>query len=68
MNPRTVIPTVKTSMEPGIHWLASAVFAEPGEDAFAQGWEAGPTATVTGSQLVITLPWTPEPAFTISLE
>ncbi|MNZ98948.1 hypothetical protein D3C78_1182550 [compost metagenome] len=68
MNPRTVIPTVKNSLEPGIHWLVSAVFAEPGEDTFEQGWESGPTATVTGSQLVITLPGTPEHAFTISLE
>ena len=32
LNPRTVIPTVKGSLKPGIHWLINAVFGEPGSD------------------------------------
>jgi hypothetical protein len=30
MQPRTVIPTLKTSLEPDTHWLISAVFGEQG--------------------------------------
>lgn len=29
MRPRTVIPTLTASLEPGVHWLASAVYGDP---------------------------------------
>lgn len=54
MNPRTVIPTVRSSMQPGIHWLATAVFAEPGNDTYLQHWNDEPAAVVKDGQLVIT--------------
>jgi hypothetical protein len=29
LHPRTVLPTLTTSLEPGVHWLASAVYGSP---------------------------------------
>ncbi|MNC52661.1 hypothetical protein D3C75_1020200 [compost metagenome] len=29
LHPRTVLPALTASLEPGIHWLASAVFGDP---------------------------------------
>lgn len=29
LHPRTVLPTLTASLEPGIHWLASAVYGDP---------------------------------------
>lgn len=31
MRPRTVIPTLTALLEPGVHWLVSAVYGEPGQ-------------------------------------
>lgn len=31
LHPRTVIPTLRARLSPGVHWLASAVFGEPGQ-------------------------------------
>ncbi|THF74930.1 DUF2264 domain-containing protein [Cohnella fermenti] len=30
LHPRTVIPTLRGSLEPGVHWLVSEVYGEPG--------------------------------------
>ncbi|MFD1955541.1 DUF2264 domain-containing protein [Paenibacillus thailandensis] len=29
LHPRTVIPTLRASLEPGVHWLVSAVYGDP---------------------------------------
>lgn len=29
LHPRTVLPTLTASLEPGVHWLASAVYGDP---------------------------------------
>lgn len=31
LRPRTVIPTLTASLAPGVHWLVSAVYGEPGQ-------------------------------------
>lgn len=31
LHPRTVIPFLKSSLSPGIHWLVSAIYGEPGK-------------------------------------
>lgn len=64
MNPRTVIPTVKASMVPGIHWLATAVFAEPGNDTYMKHWNDEPAASIRDNQLIITSKKTKEVLFT----
>lgn len=33
LHPRTVLPTLTTFLEPGIHWLASAVYGDPSGDS-----------------------------------
>ncbi|CAH1058761.1 hypothetical protein PAECIP111894_04947 [Paenibacillus pseudetheri] len=33
LHPRTVLPMLTTTLEPGIHWLASAVYGCPSEGA-----------------------------------
>ena len=40
--PRTVLPTLTAQHAPGDHWLACAVFADPGTDAWAQTWDHPP--------------------------
>lgn len=64
MNPRTVIPTVKASIGPGIHWLATAVFAEPGNDTYMKHWNDEPAASIRDNQLIITSKKTKEVLFT----
>ena len=39
---RTVIPTIKASLKPGIHWLVNAVFGEPGSETTLNQWETTP--------------------------
>jgi hypothetical protein len=53
MNPRTVIPSVKSSMQPGTHWLVTAIFAEPGSDTYLQHWQEEPFASVNNGQLIV---------------
>lgn len=53
MNTRTVIPTVRLSMQPGVHWLATAVFGEPGSDTYMQQWADEPVARMEDEQLII---------------
>lgn len=36
LRPRTVLPTLTATLEPGIHWLASAVYGDPPADSSAQ--------------------------------
>lgn len=35
LRPRTVLPTLTVSLEPGVHWLASAVYGDPSVDGSA---------------------------------
>ncbi|MCL6601499.1 MAG: DUF2264 domain-containing protein [Paenibacillus sp.] len=35
LRPRTVLPTLTVSLEPGIHWLASAVYGDPTDPSSA---------------------------------
>ncbi|WP_139993253.1 DUF2264 domain-containing protein [Paenibacillus paridis] len=54
MNPRTVIPTVRTSLQPGVHLLVTAVYAEPGSnETYEQQWANGPVAAVKDGQLTL---------------
>ncbi|MGF7030860.1 hypothetical protein J2T17_001766 [Paenibacillus mucilaginosus] len=53
LHPRTVIPTIRTRIEPGVTWLASAVYGEGGVSGGAGSWEGAPLALVTGGELVI---------------
>lgn len=48
LRPRTVIPTLQTSLAVGTHWLVSAVYGEPGE---AAGTPAGDPLELLGVQL-----------------
>ncbi|KHL91252.1 hypothetical protein QW71_35730 [Paenibacillus sp. IHB B 3415] len=36
LRPRTVLPTLTATLEPGIHWLASAVYGDPSADPSAR--------------------------------
>ncbi|MBK8900562.1 MAG: DUF2264 domain-containing protein [Anaerolineaceae bacterium] len=40
--PRTVLPTLVAQHDPGEHWLACAVLAEPGVDDWNKAWEQPP--------------------------
>ncbi|MBD0382175.1 DUF2264 domain-containing protein [Paenibacillus sedimenti] len=55
MHPRTVIPTVRTSIQPGVAWLVNGVFGEPAVrgDAMwrAAAWEAAPVAEASAGEL-----------------
>ncbi|SDC63486.1 hypothetical protein SAMN02799630_01038 [Paenibacillus sp. UNCCL117] len=78
MNPRTVIPTVRTRLERGVRWLATAVCGEPLDGS--AGARAGlpvrlcerpdaPYALVQGGELLVyRSPAEPEPAFRRRLE
>jgi hypothetical protein len=37
LHPRTVIPTLRASLTPGIHWLASAIYGQPGAGGLPEG-------------------------------
>lgn len=50
MRSRTVIPTVTASLNPGVGWLATAVYGEPGSDRGA--WDRPPRMESTGDQLI----------------
>ena len=41
--PRTVLPTLLDQHDPGEHWLACAVLAEPDVDDWNKAWEQPPT-------------------------
>lgn len=55
LHPRTVIPTVTLQLEPGSHWIVTAVFGEPGgaQHAVDGRWHACPQAEVNGDELLI---------------
>lgn len=37
LHPRTVLPTLTASLEPGVHWLASAVYGDPSSAPLTDG-------------------------------
>ncbi|CAM4330464.1 DUF2264 domain-containing protein [Paenibacillus tarimensis] len=53
LNPRTVIPTVRSSMEPGVHWIVTAVYGELDSSRWHSEWECMPSVNVEGNKLVI---------------
>jgi hypothetical protein len=55
-------------MEPGIHWLATAVFAEPGSDTYMKHWNDEPAASIRDNQLIITSKRTNEVLFTQAID
>ncbi|WP_052380388.1 DUF2264 domain-containing protein [Paenibacillus camerounensis] len=38
LRPRTVLPTLTASLEPGVHWLVSAVYGDPQANPFMDSW------------------------------
>lgn len=53
MNPRTVIPTVKISLEPGKHWIVNAVFGEPGSESIKNIWASCPNIEIDDDEIII---------------
>ncbi|WP_079912874.1 DUF2264 domain-containing protein [Paenibacillus sp. 32352] len=53
MYPRTVIPTVRMSIQPGTHWLATAIYGEPAAGK-ENRWNSSPSASIAGNELSIT--------------
>ncbi|MNE62429.1 hypothetical protein D3C80_1577090 [compost metagenome] len=38
LRPRTVLPTLTASLEPGVHWLVSAVYGDPEANPSMDSW------------------------------
>jgi len=55
LHARTAIPTAVFRLRPGTHWIASAIYGEPGEEDCARAWNAPPAAAVDGNELVVRL-------------
>ncbi|MGI8386945.1 DUF2264 domain-containing protein [Robertmurraya sp. P23] len=53
MQARTVIPTIKSSYQPGIHWMINAVFGEVGTDGVMNGWESVPEVKVQDGKITV---------------
>ncbi len=53
MQARTVIPTIKSSFQPGTHWMLNAVFGEVGSDGVGNEWEAVPEVKVYDGKIVV---------------
>ncbi|WP_299092406.1 DUF2264 domain-containing protein [uncultured Metabacillus sp.] len=57
INSRTVIPTIKTRINPGTSWLVSAVYGEPTiGKGFESSWEDVPDVSVTAEKMIVRLP------------
>ncbi|MEW9699446.1 DUF2264 domain-containing protein [Paenibacillus sp. SI8] len=63
MHPRTVIPTVRTSIQPGVAWLVSGVYGAPASREAAGGWAAAPYAEVRQGELLVYVNAGGEPVF-----
>ncbi|PTM59421.1 DUF2264 domain-containing protein [Desmospora activa] len=50
---RTVLPTVITTITPGIEWLASAVFGEPDDDRDHYHWDHAPYLRVENDAMIL---------------
>jgi hypothetical protein len=50
---RTVIPTVKSKIQPGKSWLVSAVFGEPGYEACAEQWDSKPYMEISEDRIKV---------------
>ncbi|MEY2191537.1 DUF2264 domain-containing protein [Neobacillus sp. BF23-41] len=53
MSTRTVIPTVKASLQPGKHWLVNAVFGEAGSNNVINQWEEVPHVVIANEEILI---------------
>lgn len=58
LHPRTVLPTLTASLEPGVHWLASAVYGDPSSAPLADG----------AKELGLMLEQTPEELLNVKLD
>ncbi|MFE5319462.1 DUF2264 domain-containing protein [Paenibacillus sp. NPDC056579] len=68
MYPRTVIPTLRMSMKPGVSWLVTAVYGQPGQ-ADAEHWlKSCPSVRLNGDELQIMGSGSQEPLFQIRLD
>jgi hypothetical protein len=56
MNPRTVIPTVRADVNPGITWLVTAVFGEPGKAKVNEHWADAPSVRVDKDTISVYAP------------
>ncbi|MGM7723202.1 DUF2264 domain-containing protein [Metabacillus sp. Hm71] len=57
INSRTVIPTIKTRINPGTSWLVSAVYGEPTiGKGFESSWDDVPDVSVTAEKMIVRLP------------
>ncbi|MCM3443654.1 DUF2264 domain-containing protein [Metabacillus halosaccharovorans] len=54
LHSRTVIPTIKTRVEPGVSWLVSAVFGELSNEN--NRWNEIPSIHVTNEHVVVQIP------------
>jgi hypothetical protein len=69
LHPRTVIPTLTDSLEPGVSWLASAFYGQPAartgqslgplSEKLSEVWDKAPAATVDNGTLTILMPGDP---------
>lgn len=53
INPRTVIPTITGKLNPGKHYLVSAVLGQPGEDADNYLWNHSPQLEFKENKITI---------------
>lgn len=58
LHPRTVLPTLSASLEPGVHWLASAVYGDPSSAPLTDG----------AKELGLMLEQTPEDRLNVKLD
>lgn len=63
MHPRTVIPTIKMSLQPGSHWLVTAVYGEPATANVHSRWNLCPSAHAADKELLILLSGSSVPVF-----
>lgn len=55
MNSRTVIPTVRASIHPGIHWYITAVFGDPASKTTWKDWDNAPYADILNNMIIVHL-------------
>lgn len=68
MRPRTVIPTVRAGIEPGIRWIATAVYGEPLHAGSDKEWSAAPRVRLADGTLVVEAGQGNEPLFSVKLD
>ncbi|MDP4097381.1 DUF2264 domain-containing protein [Paenibacillus sp. P96] len=54
LHPRTVIPTLRASLQPGTHWLASAIYGRPGAGGLLTELEDACSVTIEENVIRVT--------------